>query len=258
MEPHATTYWILDGPGGSRVTKWEFWDHLEGRKALEAWAMVIALQTTGAATPEARPRTDLYSVRLRRPVDPARTFPGQGLRAGDVLVLLVEPDIDHLLEYLEAAAGRLPTSIPDDLPVDDQWHPLEEILMATEARRNAGGIHITAGGDVTVSGVISERIDNSIVQVDASPAPDDVKELIHALEQAVKHLVDSGQVKGEDAAALQTNVADIAVEAAQEPDKRLRYRLKRAFDEVVAYATKIGEAGTPLVAVAKQLMELLS
>ncbi|WP_152190240.1 hypothetical protein [Georgenia satyanarayanai] len=216
--------------------------------------MFVALGRAGSATSEDRPPLDLYSVRYGRLVDDDTTFPEQGIQEGDVLVLLVDDIEGHLLEFLDASRGGLRESLPTDLPIKG-WHPYEEVLMAVERREHSGGIHIgQVVGDI---GILAERIEGSVVQVNKAAVDDELKELMRQLGEQATSLLESTALTDDEKAAVSVKVEDVATEAAKSPAERAKARWRDALDSLLSYAKKVGDAGTSLATLVAQIGQAL-
>jgi hypothetical protein len=153
-------------PDAARFHRWDATDYATGAEVRRAWGLRSFL-STGAGPAEVAPGVfppQLFRVSTGACIVDEESLPAQGVRAGDVLLLL--PDASPgLLNYVRTVAGAFPGNLPPDLSITGRPAVLADVEALLEARqRSRGGVSIS-GGTVNIWGVVANTIENSRITV---------------------------------------------------------------------------------------------
>lgn len=257
MQAREFVVWIADSPvlEWARLHRCNAWAHHPGFHLRRQWGVQRELWRDPQLRDLSHYSADIFVLRTRRLVVDAVTLPAQGIEEGDVLVLLPE-DSKNAALYLEGMAHHWPLSVPLDVRSAGPL-PITEVLGMLEARSSAG-MTFNVGGNLINSGVMAQSIRNSTIAVESSSAPEQVKALLRQLHKHVGDTIDAlPAVAANDIELVTDDLTQFADEAVKPPVERSSARLRRAANNLVAWATTVAGTATPIVELIGQVRELV-
>jgi hypothetical protein len=215
-------------------------------------------------SPAAQPLQDYLRGALRM-VDAASHGPGFGVDRGNLLRVMEvaadassPTDLQELrqnLSYMRLNLQRQVTTFAkrrSEVPATYHSAPAPNVYFVHELIQ--GGVmhtEINFGDDTVISGnpVIAGSINDSVVRIQESSAPDELKSLLMALQKETAAV--AGQVPAEKGEELAKNVEALTREATSAKPSRKWYELSA---EGIKEAVKtVGEVATPILSIVTQL-----